>query len=91
MSVYNTYKDLAGLNFNFVTIDTDYNKDKDKDNQKKKLKEIVCYCEDGPGAIMCHYECSKCGNLWCPEDKSVKQETCPNCKINPSDPNPIVE
>ena len=34
-------------------------------------KEIVCYCDEGD--IMTHYECSKCGNIWCPEDKEEKQ------------------
>lgn len=120
MSVYNTYKDLAGLNFNFGELDChskpggveDEDEDEDevenssilpkpilrlgpdydKDNDLKQ-KEIVCYCEDGPGAIMCHYECTHCHNVWCPEDKSVKQEICPNpdCMFTYRDPDPIVE
>ena len=47
------------------------------DNEaNQKQKEIVCFCEDN--AIMTHYECAHCGNIWCPENKEEKQEVCPN-------------
>lgn len=52
----------------------------------KKQKEIVCYCEDG--AIMCHYECAHCGNIWCPQDKEEKQLVCPNKDCMFTLPNP---
>lgn len=48
----------------------------ERQRQRQRQKEIICYCpEDG---IMTHYECSHCGNVWCPEDKEQKQEVCPN-------------
>lgn len=67
----------------FLTLGPDYTKE-------EKLKEIVCFCEEG--AVMCHYECAHCHNVWCPEDKSVKQEICPNpdCMFTYRPPDAIV-
>lgn len=42
-------------------------------------KELVCYCED---SILNHYECSKCGHVWCPEDKTQTQKQCPKYSRN---------
>jgi DNA-directed RNA polymerase subunit RPC12/RpoP len=49
----------------------------DKEELEEK-QELICYCD---GSIMNHYECSKCGHVWCPEDKTLalEQQSCPNC------------
>jgi len=51
--------------------------------EKEETKtELICYC--GDGEIMNHFECGKCNHVWCPEDKSIPQQSCPNCSVSSS-------
>jgi DNA-directed RNA polymerase subunit RPC12/RpoP len=59
-------------------IDNLKNVDVSQDKTEEEKQELICYCD---GSIMNHYECSKCGHVWCPEDKTLtlEQQNCPNC------------